>query len=256
MPVTTEIRARAHVVTLDRLQENLKLARMRFRRAQIQAKKNGEQNWKSQREQLFAGKEHAAARNDQRNAEMSTEERIIGKSEDITATLRRVHQMAQTEVTKSSLNIEDLETSTRALMDLEKRYTAFDVLLHGSNKLVKHLEQADRWDRIYMIASLSFLALTLAWVVWRRILRMPVMLLLWAFARMIGLANFIGSSSSKLLSTASSVTELAETAASSVTELIETVASSATELAETAASSPTELVETIATAVESALHDL
>lgn len=103
--------------------------------------------------------------------------------------------MAQTEVVKSSINIEELEYSTKSLKELQGRYSAFDAMLHGSQRLVRHLEEADKWDRIYMIGSLSFLALVLLWIIWRRILKAPIMLLLWTLTRGFKLARFVGGAS-------------------------------------------------------------
>lgn len=97
----------------------------------------------------------------------------MSKSEDITATLKRVHQLAQTEAVKASLNIEELEQSTRNMGQLDLKYSVFENVLGTSQKLIKHLEQADKWDRTCMLASLGFLALVVAWIVWRRLLKAP-----------------------------------------------------------------------------------
>jgi protein transport protein SEC20 len=98
----------------------------------------------------------------------------LAKSEDITATLKRVHQLAQTEAMKATLNIEELEQSTRNLTQLDLKYSIFQSALGTSHKLIKHLEQADKWDRTCMLASLGFLGLVLVWIIWRRILKAPV----------------------------------------------------------------------------------
>lgn len=181
-----------HEVLLDKLRENLKLAKSRFKKAQIQGKKNAELTLQQQRQRLFSGSDSKDQELKEKDRFKSTEERAVGKSEDITQTLRRVHQMATTEVAKSHLNIEELEYSTKQLNELDERYTAVSVLLAGSSKLVRHLEQADKKDRQYMIMALSFLALTFCWVVWRRVLKGPVMLILWSLAKVLGLAKFFG----------------------------------------------------------------
>jgi protein transport protein SEC20 len=109
--------------------------------------------------------------------------------------------MAQTEVVKSSINIEELEYSTKSLKELQGKYSAFDLMLNGSQRLVRHLEEADKWDRIYMIASLSFLAAVLFWIVWRRILKAPTMLFLWTLTKGFKLARYVGGVRSKKLIT-------------------------------------------------------
>lgn len=75
---------------------------------------------------------------------------------------------------KATLNIEELEQSTRNISQLDLKYSIFQSALGTSHKLIKHLEQADKWDRTCMLASLGFLGLVLLWIVWRRILKAPV----------------------------------------------------------------------------------
>lgn len=229
-----------HLVSLDRLKEDLKIAKNRFRSAQIQAKKNSELNWKQQREKLFGGVSAQDGKPNSNNKELSTEERIVNKSEDVTSTLRRVHQMAQTEVVKSSLNIEELEYSTKSLGELEKRYNAFDVLLNGSQRLVKHLEEADKWDRYYMLFSLGFLALVLAWIIWRRVLKVPTKLLMWTLGRMLGIARIITApGGSKALK--DGVETILETVESTPT-ITDEIGNAATSLIETLYETPTEII--------------
>ncbi|KAA8910983.1 hypothetical protein TRICI_003994 [Trichomonascus ciferrii] len=233
-----------HLVALDRLRENLKLAKNRFRTAQMQAKKNSERTWKEERARLFGGYADKPKGDDPHNKELSTEERIINKSEDITNTLRRVHQMAQTEVVKSSLNVEELEYSTKTLGELEQKYTAFDVILNGSQRLVRHLEEADKWDRYYMLASLSFLALVLLWIIWRRILKVPTMLLLWTTGRMLGIVRVV---------TAPGVSKMLQSGATIVTDASETVSNIPQE---TASESISQLTSTFADNVTSTIAEV
>lgn len=161
---------------------------MQFRKAQKQSKLNAQERWNSEREKLFG----SFVPSDSASKKLSSEDQMVNKSEDITNTLRRVHQMAQTEVIKSSINMEELEYSTKSLRELQGKYNAFDVMLNGSHRLIRHLEEADKWDRFYMIASLSFLAAVLFWIIWRRILKAPTMLLLWTLTKGFNLAAYIG----------------------------------------------------------------
>lgn len=177
-------------------------AKSNFRKAQIQSKKNAESSRKAERELLFGNRDNDMKKN--KDVNKSMDERVIDKSEDITATLRRVHQMAQGEVIKSSLNIEELEQSTKSLLQLEKKYTSFDVILNGSQRLVRHLEEADRWDRIYMLAALSFLGAVLLWILWRRIFKAPAMLILWSLSKALHIYKFFASKESEPVLVASS----------------------------------------------------
>lgn len=67
------------------------------------------------------------------------------------------------------------------MSQLDARYSLFEDVLGTSQKLIKHLEQADKWDRIYMLASMGFLALVVSWIVWRRVLKAPVLFFLTIF---------------------------------------------------------------------------
>uniref|UniRef100_A0A060TBU6 ARAD1D37598p n=1 Tax=Blastobotrys adeninivorans TaxID=409370 RepID=A0A060TBU6_BLAAD len=257
-------------VTLDKLRENVKLAKQRFRTAQIESKQRSRLSWKAQRDLLFQGadpeKQSAATKN------MSVEDRVVQKSQDITQTLQRVHRMAQTEVIKSELNIDELEQSTRNLTKLEEKYTAFDVLLSGSKRLIRHLEQADTWDRRYMLASLSFLATVMLWILWRRVLKLPVMFILWTLARVLGLARFVSKPvrraavrsrasnsadslvetvAETILETVSQVTQSEESASLPLTTPSNTVVDEVVEsVAQTVAQT---VIETVAGAVETLL---
>lgn len=178
-----------HKIALDKLQEDLSRSKRQFRKAQVQCKKNVQTQWRAERELLFGN------RTEPTNAIKKTkDEMITSKSEDITNALRQMHQMAQAEVAKSALNVEELEYSTKNLKELEKKYSGFDLLLNGSQILVRHLEEADKWDRIYMLASMGFLALVLAWIVWRRILKAPVMILVWSATQVFRVFTFFGGS--------------------------------------------------------------
>jgi protein transport protein SEC20 len=165
-----------YYVVLDRLKENLRLARGRFRTAQFESIKSAELKWKNERDRLFGNRSED---NKEKDTNRPLGDQMVEKSEDITATLRHLHQLAQAEVGKSALNIEELDLSTKQLRELEQKYSAFDVILNGSKRLVRHIEEADKWDRIYMLASLSFLGAVILWILWRRIFKGPVMLLMW-----------------------------------------------------------------------------
>lgn len=159
-----------YLVSLDRLKENLRLAGSKFRNAQFQARENDRLNIRQQREALFGDPSKQQSSETKRLQNMSTDDRILEASNDITASIRRMHNMAQTEAMKSAINVEELDMSTKQLKQLESKYTAFDIMLGGSQRLIRHLEQADKWDRIYMQAALAFLGAVVLWIVWHRII--------------------------------------------------------------------------------------
>lgn len=92
--------------------------------------------------------------------------------------LHNVRRLAQTEALVSTLNLESLEESTKNLRTLHEQYGGHNILLNGSKALIRQLEMADTKDRYMMLASLGFLGLVLLWIIWRRILKAPTMLVL------------------------------------------------------------------------------
>lgn len=163
--------------------QKIELGYRRFRNAQVVASHSQTEQWLKRRGELL----RPAARGSTAPEEVEQAKKpalndfnpAVSKSEDITATLRRVHQMAQGEVLKGELNIEELDSSTKALRDLENKYSAVDVLLNGSRRLVQVLEEADKGDRRRIQFSLGFLAVVLAWIVYRRVLKLPLKILFW-----------------------------------------------------------------------------
>lgn len=127
------------------------------------------------------------------------------KTESLTQILNRMHNVAQEEVIKGELNISELDTSSKTLTELQSKYSAVDVLLNGSKRLVKVLDEADKWDRRLMLASLGFLAFAFAYVIYRRILHGPMKLLFWVLLRLIGLSRLISRPPKKQLSAPMSV---------------------------------------------------
>ncbi|ANB11438.1 Sec20p [Sugiyamaella lignohabitans] len=264
----TDPNRKRYLVSLDRIRENLRLAKVRFRKAQIQSKKNTELAWIKERELIFrppreddksksSTNGHSKDSGGSGKRELSTQDMLVSKSEDITAKLRHVHQMAQTEVVKSSLNIDELDYSTKTLRELEHKYSAFDVMLNGSQRLVRHLEEADKWDRIYMLASLGFLALVVAWILWRRIFKAPTMLVLWVMLKFFRLvrpspSDIVNAKSSIFTAPVAETQEIAASAVSSSSELASasgTVLDSISSVTETA----DELIETLASVLSEAV---
>lgn len=111
------------------------------------------------------------------------------KSESITQILQRMHTAAQNEILQGELNIEELDMSSKTMRDLQEKYSGVNVLLNGSRKLVKILDEAETRDRRFMLASLGFLAFVLLYIIYRRILSGPVKILLWSIFQLVGLAK-------------------------------------------------------------------
>jgi Sec20 len=104
----------------------------------------------------------------------------------VTLALKRTHSLLEQELEKSAVQAETLEHSSQTLRQLEHSYSAFDVLLTGSRKLIRELESADKWDRWMIYGGLGVFALTCAWIVYKRVLRGPLGLVVWGVGKALG----------------------------------------------------------------------
>ncbi|KAK9323465.1 Sec20-domain-containing protein [Lipomyces orientalis] len=165
---------------LHEAKEDLKLDRSSYRKAQLLSRQATLKTQRQERELLFA-----SAKSHQRVSTTSTPpvSNALRTAEEATAALRRTHQLLEAEVTRSALSLEVLEESNTALKKLTTQYTAFDVLLGTSRRVISVLEQADKWDRIYMLGAMGFLLLVLCWILWRRVFRVPFKLVIWTLVK-------------------------------------------------------------------------
>lgn len=138
------------------------------------------------------------------------------KSEDITQVLQRMHEMAQGEILKGELNISELDMSSRTLRELQEKYSGVDILLNGSKRLVKVLDEADKWDRRCMLASLGFLAFVMCYIVYRRILSGPLKVLVWSLLKLFGIAKLFTPKNSSPVQTGPAGSGLASSTTTNV----------------------------------------
>lgn len=173
----------------SRLGEDLKAARSAFRRAQVEAKRNADQARMKEREALFASTRSSSAENDngelrplqrRRGKEKLTEEEIaLNASNDVTAAMKRTHDLMQANLEQSTFAQRALDESSAALKGLDESYGTLDTMLRASRGLVAKLiknQQDDRWCLEWAKRILIF---TILYLVVRRIFWYPFLLLLW-----------------------------------------------------------------------------
>ncbi|KAL8656132.1 MAG: hypothetical protein Q9210_000458 [Variospora velana] len=160
-----------------RLGEDQKFARSQFRKAQLQAKRNAEAAKRKERELLFASVQdgnttyNSGRRRGQE--QISKDQLEANASADVTAALRRVHSLMQSEVSRSQFALETLHQSTAALSTLSESYTNLDSLLSSSRNLVSTLLHSQKSDTWYLESAFWILVVTIGWLVFRRILYGP-----------------------------------------------------------------------------------
>ncbi|KAI4263457.1 MAG: hypothetical protein L6R42_001400 [Xanthoria sp. 1 TBL-2021] len=165
------------IAQVARLAEDLKLARSQFRKAQLQAKRSVEAAKRRERELLFAGVQEGASAfakgRLQGQEQLSKDQLELNASSDVTAALRRVHSLMQSEVSRSQFALETLHQSTAALSTLSVSYTKLDTLLSSSRSLVSTLLHSQKSDTWYLESAFWILVITISWLFFRRILYGP-----------------------------------------------------------------------------------
>ncbi|KAL8975496.1 MAG: hypothetical protein Q9197_000286 [Variospora fuerteventurae] len=146
-------------------------------KAQLQAKRNAEAAKRKERELLFASVQDgstAYGSGRRRGQEQVSKDQLeANASADVTAALRRVHSLMQSEVSKSQFALETLHQSTAALSTLSESYTNLDSLLSSSRNLVSTLVHSQKSDTWYLESAFWILVVTIGWLVFRRILYGP-----------------------------------------------------------------------------------
>ncbi|KAF2001208.1 Sec20-domain-containing protein [Amniculicola lignicola CBS 123094] len=171
-------------VLLARLTEDLRSSRAQFRKAQIAAKRNADRAKLKERELLFSslqsGTSTPSSIHRRKHNPNATEQEVIqSASSDVTAALRRTHQLMQTELSRSRFAQETLEQSTAALADLGEKYTDLSGLLANSKNLVSTLLKSTKSDTWYLETALYILSATIIWLIFRRLLYGPLTWFVW-----------------------------------------------------------------------------
>ncbi|KAF2705348.1 hypothetical protein K504DRAFT_388548 [Pleomassaria siparia CBS 279.74] len=172
-------------VLLARLTEDLKSSRSQYRKAQLTAKRNADRAKLKERELLFSNLQSGTStptsiqRRNKPSSQLSEQEIIANASSDVTAALRRTHQLMQGELSRSRFAQETLEQSTAALADLGEKYTDLNALLVNSRNLVTTLLKSTKSDTWYLETALYILVTTIIWLIFRRWLYGPITWFIW-----------------------------------------------------------------------------
>jgi hypothetical protein len=167
---------------IAKIGEDLKIARLQYRKAQLAAKHAAEAAAKADREALFGGAPTRAAGQKRRgaggggNEKVSQQDLLLSASTDVTAALRRTQQLMHGELSRSRFASETLAQGTEALRDLSQRYSAFDDVLGKSVALIRDLVKKNKSDRWYYEKAIQILVGTLIWIVVRRLFWGPIWL--------------------------------------------------------------------------------
>ncbi|WEW59975.1 Protein transport protein sec20 [Emydomyces testavorans] len=154
-------------------------ARTRFRKAQMQAKRNAEIAKQKERQLLFSGVAEDDVPRRKASLKLTHDDLVVNASNDVTAALRRTHQLMQSELSRSQFAQQTLEQSTAALNTLSESYSNLDTLLSSSRSLVSSLLRSQKSDTWYLETAFYILVGTIIWLLFRRIFYGPLWWLLW-----------------------------------------------------------------------------
>lgn len=154
-------------------------SRTQFRKAQLTAKHNADRARLKERELLFSNLQSGSSTPSstyrrKNNPQLSEGEIVAQASSDVTAALRRTHELMQTELSRSKFAQETLEQSTAALADLGEKYSDLNTLLANSRTLVTTLLKSQKSDTWYLETTFYILITTVIWLVFRRWLYGPL----------------------------------------------------------------------------------
>ncbi|CAB4253586.1 similar to Saccharomyces cerevisiae YDR498C SEC20 Membrane glycoprotein v-SNARE involved in retrograde transport from the Golgi to the ER [Maudiozyma barnettii] len=109
----------------------------------------------------------------------STKAQVLTQTKKLSNNLIKGNQILQSSILQSSLNLDELKQQTSSLQTVDDKYDQFQLVVNKTSSLVKSLEKASNQEKRDVYLALFFLIACISWVVWRRILKMPVKLFLW-----------------------------------------------------------------------------
>lgn len=163
---------------IHKLTEDMKIARLQYRKAQLASKRLAETTAQRERERLLSGggSGRSTPEGKRRNKSLTQADLLVGASSDVTVALRRTHTLLQSELSRSAFATETLHASTAALTDLTSRYSAFDDIVASSRVLISDLIKKNKSDRWYFEHAIYVLVSILVWILIRRLLWGPIYL--------------------------------------------------------------------------------
>lgn len=132
------------------------------------------------RNELFEGRLKSEEKELQ---EKNVEDQIMQQNKSITASLQNTRQLMTSSILQTELNIDSIEQQTQDLSTFDSLLSDLGSTLKKSKNIVKIIEKQDRQDKNRIYLSIGFLLICCAWVIWRRILGVPVKIFLWSLLK-------------------------------------------------------------------------
>ncbi|KAI5963127.1 SEC20 [Candida pseudojiufengensis] len=146
----------------------------------------GNESTESQmREELFSN------RSLQKANEKSIAQQIQEQNNKITSSLQSSRDLLSASILQSELNIDSIDQQTKDLAKLNENFIQFSDLLNKSKGIIKFIEKQDKQDRQRIYLSVGFFLLCCSWVIYRRVLRRPIRILLWSFFKIFNIFGWL-----------------------------------------------------------------
>lgn len=162
---------------------------------------------------------------DQQLEELTAQERLLRQNTLLTDKLQNVNALMKSSLLAGEMNLNELEISTSSLADLSNSYAFFGDVLNRTNSLVKSINKASKNERAMIYRSLYFFVSVCCWILWRRIFKRPVLLLLWVVLSPLKLLLWTRAGNTPAPAISSSIEILSSqniaTALSTVTDIVE-----------------------------------
>lgn len=175
--------------------------------------------------------------NDPHTLNTSTKDQLLSKTRQLTNNLTKANSYLQSSILQSDLNLDDLKQQTSFLNKVNENYSQLEVVFTKTNQLVKTLNNASNKEKRDVYISIGVLCAAIAWVFWRRILKIPTKFVIWLtfkffkgillslglVQRYTGSGGETAESSAEIWSTVSEATVIATVAASVNTSVADAI---------------------------------
>lgn len=111
--------------------------------------------------------------------ELSAQEKLLQQNSILTDKLQNVNALMKSTLLAGEINLSELELSTNSLSSLSDNYAFFGNVLNKTNTLVKSINKASKNERAMIYRSLYFFISVCCWILWRRIFKRPILLIIW-----------------------------------------------------------------------------
>lgn len=128
---------------------------------------------------------------------VKTEDKILQQNKNITAKLQQSKQLMEMTVMQTELNIDSLDQQSQDMSRLNSKVMDMGTLLARLRQIVRFIEQQDKGAKRRIYMSICFLVACAAWVLWRRVLRLPVRLVFWAVLKSMGVLGWAAALSKR-----------------------------------------------------------